>query len=109
MNVTFFVNFDFLDRRSPDRPGQGKALARSRKRPGYLAFTRRFVHVAARKTIAMELTRQRATILQTVGDFGEIERYEGLMPNKHVLIYDEKDLRDLVREGLIEWRTIEYP
>lgn len=56
----------------------------------------------------MELTPTQLGILKTVAEFAALERYQGAMPRKHTFLYDEGDLKDLVRQDLLEWIKLTF-
>lgn len=47
-------------------------------------------------------------ILQAVGSFQGVSRYHGVMPSRHALAYSDKDIEELVGQGLMEWAKFTY-
>lgn len=56
----------------------------------------------------MQITRDKMAILQAVIGFAHVEKYQGTLPRKLALMYDEDDVQDLVAMGLLEWTTMTY-
>jgi len=50
----------------------------------------------------MEITPSQEDIIKAVAAFSSLDRYQGALPKKHALIYDENELNALMEEGLIE-------
>ena len=56
----------------------------------------------------MPLSDLQMKILNAVGQFLEVSKYHGAMPRKLVLAYRDKDIKELVAEGLLEWVKFTY-
>jgi len=56
----------------------------------------------------MPLTQRQVAILNSVAQFANVARYHGVMPRKHLIAYDDAEVRDLVDGGLVEWATFTY-
>lgn len=50
----------------------------------------------------MDLTTSCADIIRAVSEFASLDRYQGALPRKHALLYDENDLKALIDAGLLE-------
>ncbi len=50
----------------------------------------------------MEITPSQGDIIKAAAAFSSLDRYQGALPKKHALIYDEDDLAVLINDGLLE-------
>jgi hypothetical protein len=50
----------------------------------------------------MDLTASCADIIRAVSEFAALDRYQGALPRKHALLYDENDLKALTDAGILE-------
>ncbi len=57
----------------------------------------------------MTLTERQMNIVRTVADFDSIDRYQGTLPRKHAFMYDEKDIKELVRSEVLQWVKLTFP
>ena len=54
----------------------------------------------------MLLTTRHVQILKDIDRFSGIQRYHGLLPEKHAMLYDDEVLSDLLEQNLVEERTV---
>ncbi len=50
----------------------------------------------------MDLTISCANIIRAISQFAALDRYQGALPRKHALLYEENDLKALIDAGLVE-------
>jgi DNA-binding NarL/FixJ family response regulator len=51
---------------------------------------------------ALILSQQHIKLMQDISAFAGMERYHGLMPERHAVIYDDEVIRDLVDNNLVD-------
>ncbi|MFZ5813323.1 MAG: hypothetical protein ACOY4F_14895 [Thermodesulfobacteriota bacterium] len=56
----------------------------------------------------MELTTAQRGIVRAAAEFLNVERYQGAMPRRHTFLYDEKDVKELVRNDYLEWIKLTF-
>jgi hypothetical protein len=61
----------------------------------------------ARRT-EMELSNAQRGIVKAVAEFSAVERYQGSMPRRHTFLYDERDIKELVRSDYLEWIKLTF-
>lgn len=56
----------------------------------------------------MELSNAQRGIVKAVAEFAAVERYQGAMPRRHTFLYDERDIKELVRGDYLEWIKLTF-
>jgi hypothetical protein len=56
----------------------------------------------------MELSNAQRGIVKAVAEFTAVERYQGSMPRRHTFLYDERDIKELVRRDYLEWIKLTF-
>lgn len=56
----------------------------------------------------MPLTREQLGILKAVAQFQGIDKYHGVLPRKQTFVYSDRDINELVGQGLLEWAAFSY-
>ncbi len=57
----------------------------------------------------MNLTEQQMAIVGAVAEFDSIERYQGILPRKHVLLFEEKEVRELLQIDILQKVKLIFP
>lgn len=56
----------------------------------------------------MEMSNAQRGIVKAVAEFAAVERYQGSMPRRHTFLYDERDIKELVRGDYLEWIKLTF-